>query len=85
LDRRWYFLMANAPWTVKSHRHGWTVAIAYVVGHPERVSHLVLFGSYLQGLRKRAKSQDELELVEAYIDVIRLGCEVTARRCPGAG
>ena len=52
---------------------GGPVAIAYAVRHPERVSHLVVFGSYVQGLRKRAKSQDELELVEAYIDVIRLG------------
>jgi pimeloyl-ACP methyl ester carboxylesterase/DNA-binding winged helix-turn-helix (wHTH) protein len=52
---------------------GGPVAIAYAVRHPERVSHLVVFGSYVQGLRKRAKGQDELELVEAYIDVIRLG------------
>jgi len=52
---------------------GGPVAIAYAVRHPERVSHLVVFGSYVQGLRKRAKSPDALELVEAHIDVIRLG------------
>jgi pimeloyl-ACP methyl ester carboxylesterase/DNA-binding winged helix-turn-helix (wHTH) protein len=52
---------------------GGPVAIAYAVRHPERVSHLVVFGSYVQGLRKRAKSPDDLELVEAHIDVIRLG------------
>ena len=52
---------------------GGPVAIAYAVRHPERVSRLVVFGSYVQGLRKRAKSPDDLELVEAHIDVIRLG------------
>jgi pimeloyl-ACP methyl ester carboxylesterase/DNA-binding winged helix-turn-helix (wHTH) protein len=52
---------------------GGSVAIAYAVRHPERVSRLVLYGSYVQGLRKRARTEDELELVEAQIDVIRLG------------
>jgi pimeloyl-ACP methyl ester carboxylesterase/DNA-binding winged helix-turn-helix (wHTH) protein len=52
---------------------GGPVAIAYAVRHPERVSHLAVFGSYVQGLRKRAKNSEELELVEALIDVVRLG------------
>jgi pimeloyl-ACP methyl ester carboxylesterase len=52
---------------------GGPVAIAYAVRHPERVSHLVLLGSYAQGRRKRARTADELELAEARIDVVRLG------------
>jgi pimeloyl-ACP methyl ester carboxylesterase len=52
---------------------GGPVAIAYAVRHPERVSHLVLLGSYAQGRRKRARTSDELDLAEARIEVVRLG------------
>jgi pimeloyl-ACP methyl ester carboxylesterase len=52
---------------------GGPVAIAYAVRHPERVSHLVLCGTFAQGRRKRARSSDELELAEARIDMVRLG------------
>jgi pimeloyl-ACP methyl ester carboxylesterase len=52
---------------------GGPVAIAYAVRHPERVSHLVLLGTFAQGRRKRAKTQQEAELIEAYIDMTRLG------------
>ena len=47
---------------------GGPVAIAYAVRHPERVTHLVLLGSYAQGRRKRARTSDELDLAEARID-----------------
>ena len=52
---------------------GGPVAIAYAVRHPERVTHLVLLGSYAQGRRKRARTSDELDLAEARIEVVRLG------------
>jgi len=52
---------------------GGPVAIAYAVRHPERVSHLLLLGSYAQGRRKRAKAQEEVELIDALIDLVRLG------------
>jgi pimeloyl-ACP methyl ester carboxylesterase/DNA-binding winged helix-turn-helix (wHTH) protein len=52
---------------------GGPVAIAYAVRHPERVSHLVLLGSYALGRRKRAKRPEEVELVDASIDMLRLG------------
>jgi pimeloyl-ACP methyl ester carboxylesterase len=52
---------------------GGPVAIAYAVRHPERVSHLVLLGSFVQGRRKRSRTSNELELAEARIDVVRLG------------
>ena len=52
---------------------GGPVAIAYAVRHPERVSHLVLLGSFAQGRRKRATTPEEQQLAEARIDLVRLG------------
>lgn len=52
---------------------GGPVAIAYAVRHPERVSHLVLLGTYAQGRRKRARTADELALEEARIEMVRVG------------
>jgi pimeloyl-ACP methyl ester carboxylesterase len=52
---------------------GGPVAIAYAVRHPERVTHLVLLGSFAQGRRKRASTPGELELAEAHVEIVRLG------------
>ena len=52
---------------------GGPVAIAYAVRHPERVTHLVLLGSFAQGRRKRARTSAELELAEAHVEIVRLG------------
>lgn len=52
---------------------GGPVAIAYAVRHPERVSHLVLLGAFVQGRRKRAHRPEDLELAEARIEMVRLG------------
>jgi pimeloyl-ACP methyl ester carboxylesterase/DNA-binding winged helix-turn-helix (wHTH) protein len=52
---------------------GGPVAIAYAVRHPERVTHLVLLGSFAQGGRKSARTPDELALAEAHIEIVRLG------------
>ena len=52
---------------------GGPVAIAYAVRHPERVTHLVLLGSFAQGRRKSARTPDELALAEAHIEIVRLG------------
>jgi pimeloyl-ACP methyl ester carboxylesterase/DNA-binding winged helix-turn-helix (wHTH) protein len=52
---------------------GGAVAISYAVRNPERVSHLVLLGSFAQGRRKRARTSEDAELVEAYIELTRLG------------
>ena len=40
---------------------GCAVAVAYAVRHPERVSRLVLYGGYVQGLLARARSDQERE------------------------
>jgi len=37
---------------------GCAVSIAYAVRHPERVSHLVLYGGFARGRRKRGSQQD---------------------------
>jgi pimeloyl-ACP methyl ester carboxylesterase len=52
---------------------GGPVAITYAARHPERVTHLVLLGSYAQGRRKRARTSAEIDLAKARIEIIRLG------------
>jgi pimeloyl-ACP methyl ester carboxylesterase/DNA-binding winged helix-turn-helix (wHTH) protein len=52
---------------------GGPVAVAYAVRHPERVSHLVLLGSFAQGRRKRARTIEDAELIDVYIEMTRLG------------
>jgi len=52
---------------------GGPVAIAYAARHPERVTHLVLLGSFAQGRRKGARTANELALAEARIEIVRLG------------
>ena len=52
---------------------GGPVAIAYAVRHPERVSRLVLLGAFAQGRRKRARRPEDLDLVEARINLVRVG------------
>jgi pimeloyl-ACP methyl ester carboxylesterase/DNA-binding CsgD family transcriptional regulator len=49
---------------------GAAVAIAYAVRHPERVSHLVLYGGYARGRRNRDDAQrEESDLLMALIRV----------------
>ncbi len=38
---------------------GGPVAIAYAVRHPERVSHLILYGTYARGMSRRDAAQDD--------------------------
>ena len=52
---------------------GCAVSIAYATRHPERVSHLVLFGGYPIGWSKRAKSAAEKEAGAAMLTLVRLG------------
>ena len=52
---------------------GGPIAIAYTVRHPERVSHLVLHGSYASGFAKRGLTPAQLDEFRVMIDMIRVG------------
>jgi pimeloyl-ACP methyl ester carboxylesterase/DNA-binding winged helix-turn-helix (wHTH) protein len=51
---------------------GAAIAIAYTVRHPERVSHLVLYGAFAAGLNYVGTAED-INARRALIDLIRLG------------
>jgi len=52
---------------------GCGIAITYAVRHPERVSHLILYGGYSIGRSKRARSAAEKEEEAATLTLMRLG------------
>lgn len=51
---------------------GCATAIAYAVSHPERVSHLVLYGGYAQGRNRRGDPADR-EKAQAMLAMMRQG------------
>jgi DNA-binding winged helix-turn-helix (wHTH) protein/alpha-beta hydrolase superfamily lysophospholipase len=51
---------------------GCAVSIAYAVRHPQRVSHLVLYGGFARGRRKRG-SPEEVEQADALLTLMRQG------------
>lgn len=52
---------------------GCAVAIAYAVRHPERVSRLVLYGGYVQGLVARARTTQQRDEAEMMMRQLPLG------------
>jgi pimeloyl-ACP methyl ester carboxylesterase len=52
---------------------GCAVAIGYAVRHPERVTHLILFGGYSLGWAKRPQSAAETKQGAAMVTLMRLG------------
>ena len=51
---------------------GAPISVAYAARHPERVSHLVIYGGYARGRRTRA-APHELEHVDAMVTLMRQG------------
>jgi pimeloyl-ACP methyl ester carboxylesterase/DNA-binding CsgD family transcriptional regulator len=60
------FAMVGTCW-------GGPIAIEYVVRHPERVSHLVLYGSYALGRLRQSSSPEGLKKAQLLIDLTRAG------------
>jgi pimeloyl-ACP methyl ester carboxylesterase/transcriptional regulator with XRE-family HTH domain len=52
---------------------GGPVALAYAVRHPERVSHLILYGTYARGRLTRSPTPDQVTETETLINLTRFG------------
>ena len=52
---------------------GGPIAIAYAARHPERVTRLVLYGTYLRGRLKRTDLPNQVEKARLLLDLLRLG------------
>ena len=62
----------SAPFALLGMSQGASVVIDYAVRHPERVSHLVIYGGYAQGWARRASRRSQREY-KALTALIRLG------------
>lgn len=52
---------------------GASVSVAYTVKHPDKVTHLILYGGYARGRFNRDLSAQQRQEAETMIDVIRVG------------
>jgi pimeloyl-ACP methyl ester carboxylesterase/DNA-binding CsgD family transcriptional regulator len=52
---------------------GGSTSIEYAVRHPERVTHLVLFGSYARGWLKRGLPAERMEELNAQLKLVEVG------------
>jgi len=52
---------------------GGATAVAYAARHPEKVSHLILYGAYARGRRNRDNKRLEEEEAEMFLSLMRLG------------
>jgi DNA-binding NarL/FixJ family response regulator len=82
----------NEPLTLLGVSQGGATVIQYAVTHPERVSHLILYGAYAQGVGRRNDSEAEKRYA-AILELTRQGWGrdnpiyrqlFTARFIPGA-
>jgi pimeloyl-ACP methyl ester carboxylesterase/DNA-binding CsgD family transcriptional regulator len=60
------------PFALLGISQGAATCVAYAVKHPERVSHLILYGGYARGPLRR-DDPDKTRLYQAIIDLTRLG------------
>ena len=59
------------PFALLGISQGGPICVAYAVKHPERVSHLVLYGAYARGAFRRG-DPDRASFYRAMIDLVRL-------------
>ncbi len=52
---------------------GGPIAIAYAARHPERVSRLILYGTYLRGRLHRNPTPSDVEEAETLVQLVRVG------------
>lgn len=52
---------------------GGPAAVAYAAGHPDRVSRLILYGTYARGRLRQATTPQQVDEAEALISIVRVG------------
>ena len=52
---------------------GAAIALEFASRHPERVTHLILYGGYLRGARRRDPSPAAIDEADAMLKLVRLG------------
>ena len=62
----------RGPITLLGISQGAAACIGYAIRHPERVSHLILYGGYARGVFRR-EDEDRSVMYRAMIDLVRLG------------
>jgi pimeloyl-ACP methyl ester carboxylesterase/DNA-binding CsgD family transcriptional regulator len=65
---------ASEPFALLGISHGSAVAIGYAVRHPERLSHLILYGGYAAGYVHRG-NPDALREYQTICDLLKIGWE----------
>jgi pimeloyl-ACP methyl ester carboxylesterase len=60
------------PFTLLGISQGGSTSVAFAARHPERVSHLVLYGAYVRGVARRA-DPEAARTAQAIADLARFG------------
>lgn len=63
----------NAPFALFGHSQGGAIAIEYAARRPERVSHLVLLGAYMRGVKHRGLDPERLAEYDALAQLVTSG------------